>query len=332
MYPLRFQPIFRRYIWGGRRLATALDKPIGPEDDYAESWEVVDRREDQSTILYGSLAGHTLEHVIHQSGIDLLGPEIWSQVSRDGLPSQLRTRFPLLLKFLDANRTLSVQVHPTDEIATKQSPPDLGKTEAWYVIEADPGSVIYAGLKEGVDRKALQHAVATQTTDEVLNQISPSPGDCIFIPAGTVHAIGSGLLIAEIQQCSDTTYRLFDWNRVDSEGRARPLHIDAAINVTDYVRGPVRPQPTKPTSLKGVNELVSCDKFVMRHWVIDSDQTIETDKRFRLLSVIRGSMNVVEDPSAELLKRGESMLIPACLESASLSPIENCEFLEITVP
>lgn len=333
MYPLRFQPVFRRYLWGGRGLATSLNKPIGPEADYAESWEIVDRQSDNSVVLYGELQGQSLSRLIHDQGERLLGQSVCRRIFDQALPPALQGRFPLLFKYLDANRTLSVQVHPDDEIGARLDPPDLGKTEAWYVVDACPDSIIYAGLQEGVDRNQLRRAVAEGTTDQLLHRIYPTAGDCIFVPAGTVHAIGEGLLIAEIQQSSDTTWRLFDWNRVDAAGNPRKLHVDQAIAVIDYQRGPVSVQTPRPGGRPGEQRLVECEKFGLA--VQDcpaGTRTVETGNRLRLLSVIDGEMTISGDPAGKPLSRGQTALIPACLSLLELQVPESCRFLDIVVP
>ena len=178
-----------------------LGKVLGEGEDYAESWELVDHGADQSVVVGGALAGMTLGQLVAEHGEELLGRHA-------GLG-----QFPLLLKFLDCNRTLSVQVHPNDVQGALLDPPDLGKTEAWVVLAADAGSKIYAGLKAGVTREDLRAALEAGTCEACLHQFEPQVGDCVFIRAGTVHALGAGLVIAEIQQASDTTFRLFDWNR-----------------------------------------------------------------------------------------------------------------------
>ena len=207
-YPLRFRPLLKQTIWGGRRLGDQLGKPIGPGSDYAESWELVDHGADQSIVVDGPLAGHSLSQLAKKHSQWLLGKSLAS-----GSVGQ----FPLLLKYLDCNRVLSVQVHPDDAYGSKMKRPDQGKTEAWYIVAADEGSLVYAGLKPGVNETVLRDAMMAGQTDDVLHSFHPTPGDCVFIPAGTVHALGAGLLVAEIQQSSDTTFRLFDWNRVDGE-------------------------------------------------------------------------------------------------------------------
>lgn len=332
MYPLRFNPIFRRYIWGGRRLADTLGKQIGEGDDYAESWEIVDHDQDQSVVAFGDLEGQTLNSLIREYQSRLLGKKVFEQITDGRLPDALQYRFPLLFKFLDANRTLSVQVHPDDELAALKEPADLGKTEAWYVVDAQQDAKIYAGLKTGVDSDELRIAADTGKTEEVLNSFHPTAGDCVFIPAGAVHAIGEGLLVAEIQQSSDTTYRLFDWNRVDKQGNARELHVNEAIHATDYRLGPIESQKPKAMSQAQVVELVACDKFVMNRWTTDQPINLFGDDRFRILAITRGELNISGDPSGQPLTLGQTALLPACLEKVDLIPNGEVELLEIYVP
>ncbi len=320
LYPLRFEPILRRYLWGGRRLADVLGKSLPPRDDYAESWEIVDRIADQSRVLAGTLAGMSLGELVQSHGAELLG-------RNHPLP-----RFPLLFKFLDAQKTLSVQVHPTDQQAAHCTPPDLGKTEAWVVLDAQPGSVIYAGLKRGFDRPALEREIHRGTCQLCLHRIEPRVGDCIFLPAGTVHALGQGLVIAEIQQSSDITYRLFDWNRVGPDGQPRPLHVAAGLAVTDFGRGPVQPQMPQRTERPHVERLAECDKFVLDRWNFDTPQTIGGDDRCHLLAVLSGAVDLPHDPLGKPLQTGQTALIPACLGPMSLAPHSHTILLDIYLP
>ena len=333
LYPLRFSPLFRRYLWGGRRLATELGKDIG-EETCAESWELVNRADDNSVVVSGALKDWGVHHLLAQYGEQLLGKTIYEATQDNGqLPQQLLGRFPLLLKFLDANKTLSVQVHPDDAAGMAMESPDLGKTEAWYVMDAAPGSKIYAGLKDGIDRAALQAAVDAGTTDQVVHSFEPSIGDCVFIPAGTVHAIGEGLLIAEIQQASDTTYRLFDWNRVDSDGNSRQLHVEDALAVSDYGNGPV--SASQPTSIDGqrIQELIRCNKFAIRRWTLQSESTLfATEGRFRVLMVVDGEMSIEGDPCERPLNKGQTVLLPAMLNDVQLTCQQGCQFLEVFLP
>jgi mannose-6-phosphate isomerase len=332
LYPLRFHPLLRRYVWGGRRLATRLNKPLGAGDDYAESWEVVDRGKDQSRVAIGPLAGMTLHDLVDRFGSRLLGPQA------------VGDRFPLLFKFLDCQRNLSVQVHPDDQQAASLSPPDTGKTEAWVVLDARPGSRIYAGIKRGFDRQALAHEVARGTIERCLHAFEPREGDCVFVPAGTVHALGAGLLVAEIQQSSDTTFRLFDWNRVGPDGHPRPLHVDQSLRTIDFDTGPISPQTPRQTDRPFVERLVHCDHFVMDRWLVDSPQPLSRPDQvmpsrpgqaasFHLLAVLAGSVEVEKDAASRPLTPGQTLLVPAeIVDSAIVRPIEPSTLLDIYLP
>ena len=319
-YPLRFVPLLRRYLWGGRRLGTVLGKPIGPEDDYAESWELCDHGADQSRVATGPLAGATLGQLAADHGPSLFGRHA-------GL-----SHFPLLLKYLDAAKTLSVQVHPNDRQAAALDPPDLGKTEAWVILAAEPGSLIYAGLKPGIDANALRTAIAAGRCDQCLYSFTPRPGDCLFIPAGTVHALGAGLLVAEIQQASDTTYRLFDWNRLGPDGRPRPLHVEQALAVIDYAAGPVAPRQPQPTAEPGRQRLKQCEKFVLDRMTLDEKRMLGGDERFHIVTVLEGSATVAGDPSGRPLARGDTVLLPAALGPVAFTPIVPTQLLDSYLP
>ena len=295
MYPLRFAPVFRRYLWGGHRLRDVLGKPTGDESA-AESWEVVDHGEDQSVVSDGEFRGRSLAALIDTHAAEMFGLALAKRLTAGTIPEHLRSRFPLLVKILDANRDLSIQVHPDDTMGATLTPPDLGKTEAWYVMHADPGAKIYAGLRDGVGQQEFKEAIADGTTDTVMHAFEPQAGDCVMVPAGTLHAIGAGLLVAEIQQASDTTFRVYDWGRVDSDGRPRDLHIESAIQATDFARGPVH--PIRRPSNDGVTELVACDNFVIRRHKITSPIAIGGDDRFRIVIVTEGAATVQGDPAA----------------------------------
>ncbi len=318
-YPLRLQSLFRRYLWGGRRLATMLGKSLGDGDDYAESWEVVDHGADQSIVVAGAAQGLTLRQLVADHGEELFGKHA-------PLP-----QFPLLFKFLDCHRTLSVQVHPNDQQAALLDPPDLGKTEAWVVLATEPGSKIYAGLKSGVSREDLQRALTAGTCEECLHAFEPQVGDCVFVEAGTVHALGAGLVIAEIQQASDTTFRLFDFNRVDAQGNSRPLHVEQSLATIDFNRGPVHSQqPVVDDTLR--ERLVACDKFVLDRCTWQQFTSIGGDQRFHLLVVVDGSASVVGDPTAEPLSAGQTCLLPAAAGAVEVVPQGKAVVLDIYLP
>jgi len=329
MYPLRFEPIFRRYIWGGFGLRDQLGKDTGDETA-AESWELVDHGDDQSIVLYGDLKGKSLRQLIADHAADLLGEKLAGQLNSESIPSQLRNRFPLLLKFLDANRDLSIQVHPDDTFGATLDPPDLGKTEAWIVMDAKPGAKIYAGLKEGVSEADFRAAAASGETPSMMNSFEPNVGDCVFIKAGTQHAIGAGLLIAEIQQASNTTFRIDDWGRVDADGNPRDLHIEQGIAATDFARGPVMAQ-TAQVDADGAETVVSCDKFTIRRHRSGEAISVGGDGRFRILTVIKGSIEIAGDPANKPLGLAETALLPACIKETKVNVEEETEFLEISV-
>lgn len=320
LYPLRFEPLLRHYIWGGDQLAALLNKPVPAGQTCAESWEICDRGDDQSRVACGPLAGVTLGELVRERPTELFG--------KHPAPA----RFPLLLKYLDARHTLSVQVHPDDRQAALLQPPDLGKTEAWIILAAEPDAVIYAGLLPGVDAEQLTSAIDAGKCEECLHRIQPRPGDCVFLPAGTVHALGGGLLVAEIQQSSDTTYRLFDWNRLGPDGQPRPLHIREALPVIDYQRGPVEPQTPRATEQRDVMRLVECDRFILDRWSLDQPAKIGGDGRFHVLAILSGSVYVEGDASTGPLNTGDSILLPANLSSTTVCPAPRAVFMEAYLP
>jgi mannose-6-phosphate isomerase len=320
LYPLRFRPILRRYLWGGRRLESSLGKSLPPGNDWAESWEISDHGTDQSIVEFGHLAGTTLHELVSRNGPALLG-------RHHPQPS-----FPLLLKFLDGQQTLSLQVHPDDALASRLDPPDAGKTEAWFVVEALPGSVIYAGLKPGVDRSQLLAAIQQGICKDCLNAFPASVGDCVFLPARTVHALGAGILVAEIQQSSDTTFRLFDWNRLGADGRPRPLHTDKGLDVVDFDRGPVMPVRPRATDRPQVKRYVECDKFVWDRFDFDSPLSAGGDKRCHILTVLQGAVRIEGDPADTTLPRGETALLPASLGRVQLTPQGRTILLDAYLP
>ncbi len=215
-YPLKFKPIFKQRIWGGQKLREVFNKDIPPLEKTGESWELADLPNDKSVIANGELAGQTLSSAIQKFPKEITGDK------------NFKGPFPLLIKFLDAEDILSVQVHPDAETCRRLGKGEP-KTECWYIISAEPGAVIYKGLKQGVTKQKFTEAIKNGTVDKMLQKVPVEAGQCHFLPAGTAHSIGAGLLIAEIQTQSDTTYRVFDFNRVDETGKYRPLHIKESL-------------------------------------------------------------------------------------------------------
>jgi mannose-6-phosphate isomerase len=232
-------------------------------------------------------------------------------------------RFPLLLKYLDAQARLSVQVHPDDEFARRMASRDPGKSEAWVIVDAKPGSVLWAGLTELVDRATLCEAIQQGHIERYLHRCQAAPGDCFFLPAGTVHALGEGLLVAEIQSPSDTTFRLDDWGRVDADGNPRPLHVAQALAAMRLPQGPVTPQQPRVIGSQGRQRLVECEKFVLDRWVLASPGALGGDDRCHALTVLQGKAHVEGDASAEPLCRGQSMVLPAVARTVRIAPLSS---------
>ncbi len=320
--PLTFEPILKRIRWGGRRLGTLLNKPIGEGQDYAESLEIADHADGQSLVASGPLAGQSLASLMLHHRRELLGRHAEAK------------QFPLLIKFLDANDWLSLQVHPDDLLAKQYDAGENGKTEAWVILEALPNSQICAGLKHGITSAQLRESLMAGSVENCLNLISVKPGDCIFVPAGTVHALGPGIVLAEIQQQSNLTFRLFDWGRVDASGNPRPIHVEESMACTDFQRGPVSTvQPVQLyDSSHTFEELVRSDYFVIRRHRFPDPVRIVTDDRFRILMSLQGNAVVKSRYGSAVLHMGSTVLLPACSGETSLLPDGPVSMLEILCP
>ena len=255
--PLTFEPVFRDYLWGGRNLETRFGRKL-PPGIVAESWDISGHPDSPTRVEEGYWKGRTLPDVLKELGADLVGTRCAETLSRH--------RFPLLIKLLDANADLSVQVHPDDEYACIHEVGELGKTEMWYVLYASPGCQLIYGLARGVTRESMRSAIENGALETQLYRLPIKSGDCIFIPSGTVHALLAGAVVAEIQQNSDTTYRLYDWGRVGADGKPRPLHVEKALDVIDWdIVEPARVDPLLLSDEGGVRRslLVDCPQFTV---------------------------------------------------------------------
>ncbi|MFP6762486.1 MAG: type I phosphomannose isomerase catalytic subunit, partial [Planctomycetaceae bacterium] len=328
MTPLRFRPLIKRTCWGGSRLGSVLKKTIGVEHDYAESWEISDHGTSQSVVAGGPFDGKTLRELVSENNAELFGRHCGLQ------------QFPLLVKFLDAADRLSVQVHPNDVLAEQLVPGENGKTESWVIIDAEPGAVIYAGLKENVDRVQLQQHLAEGTVATCLHSIRVQAGDCFLIPAGTVHAIGEGILLAEIQQTSDLTFRLYDWNRVGSDGQLRALHIEQSLQCIDFARGPVAAVTPRPivefredfgSSYETV-ELVDCPCFTLHRHRGAAAFSPMAGNCFHALLTLQGHGHLVSGEESFSLSAGESILIPAASSVFQIVPDGEMTVLDVFLP
>lgn len=322
MQPLRFTPLLKRIRWGGRRLGTVLGKKLADGNEFAESWEICDHGSDQSIVTGGPFDGWSLHRLVAERGGELLGRQA-------GL-----SQFPLLFKFLDANDRLSVQVHPNDRQARQFDPRENGKTEAWVILAAEPGSCVYAGLKNGIDRSRLEQAIATGTVESCLHRVPVVAGDCLFIPAGTVHAIGEGILLAEVQQASDLTFRLDDWGRAGSDGQPRPLHIRESLDCTDFARGPVAPVQPTPVhdNASHCEELVRCAYFVMRRHTGAAPLALGGDGQCRLVAMLQGTGTVSDGQQNQPLRLGETVMLPAACPQVQIVPSGTVVILEAYLP
>ena len=302
MTPLTFAPHLRAQVWGGRRLETVLGKALPASGSFGESWELSTQKLHVSRSTSGPWAGQTLS-------------EIWNTVSEQWQPVGQRDdgAFPLLVKWLDCDAMLSVQVHPGDECARRLLNEASGKTEAWVVIDAEPGAKIYAGLKPGVDRAELERRSADGSVAECLHSFTPVRGDVIHIPAGTVHASGGGIVMAEVQQTSDATFRLFDWNRAGADGQPRPLHVAEALECIDWNRGPVN--PVARLALDGACEsaltpIHECEFFRFSSLAVGREWMNLSGDEMTIVMGLAGSLTIGEGDDSLTLQSGETCLLP----------------------
>jgi len=298
-YPLKSVPILKQRIWGGQKLRRVFGKALPAGERIGESWELADLPHDKSIIANGELAGQTLASAIERYPEEIMGMK------------DPPKPFPLLIKLLDAQDVLSVQVHP-DPATCRRMGAGAPKTECWYVIDAEPGAVIYKGLKEKVSRDRFAQAIEDGTTAELLAKIPVRPGECHFLPAGTAHAIGAGLLIAEIQTPSDTTYRVFDWNRVDGAGRPRQLHLDEALESIHFdVTAEMLPVTTQ-------GRLVDCEYFNVDrgHSAAQGQRLLAREKTETFIILSGGGRIVSAHVEPVEFAAGDCLVVPAAFEGA----------------
>jgi mannose-6-phosphate isomerase len=293
---LQFQPLYQERVWGGHRLHSFLGRELPPDSPIGESWEIVDRPEAQSLVVGGAFEGSSLRQLIEGHAAEVMGPS-WA-------PS---ARFPLLVKWLDCSDRLSLQVHPPAAVA-----PSLGgesKTENWYVANSVPGASLFVGLKPGVKRADFAKAVAAGTAEGCVHKVAVAAGDSVLVRSGQVHAIDAGNLILEIQQNSDTTYRIYDWGREGLDGKPRKLHVEESLRSILWDEGPpdlVRAAPTSGT-------IASCDEFTIRRVVLGTGDRLKfaAGDQPRVLSVVAGAVSAAgAAPAARALPVGENVLIP----------------------
>ncbi len=325
LYPLRFEPIFKHNLWGGQRLPGFLNRTPPHDNAIGEAWVVSDVEGSLSRVADGPLAGTTLRELLATDAKRILGNATAPQ-----------GKFPLLLKFIDARQELSVQVHPNDEQAAKLGPGMFGKTEAWVVLDACPDtSRLYAGFADGISADCFRKALRDKTTPGTLHSFTPKPGDTLFLEAGTVHAIGANLLIFEVQQTSDITYRLYDWDRVDSQtGKPRQLHVEEGLAASDFGRGPCHPVRPKVSESEGVRceESVNCQYFTLNRRTSRVPFRVGAKGECRMVVCVGGSGEIEWNGNRYPLATGDTILLPAEVGEASCVPAREMVVMECGLP
>ncbi len=322
LYPLTFRPELKEKVWGGRRLETAVGKDLPPDQPIGESWET----HGGSIVEEGPYAGRTLDSLVEELGHKLVGTAL----------SGLHDRpFPLLFKYIDASEFLSVQVHPDDSYAAEHLGYPYGKTEAWYVVSAEPGAQLVHGWKRQTSPAEVEAAVKENRLEELLEYVEVSSGDVVFVPAGLVHAIGGGIVLGEIQQSSDITYRLYDWGRMGLDGKPRELHVDESLRTLNY-------DVTERHKLASLEvgegsatrrQLVACRYFVAELVESDSEWEIHLNgDRFELLSSLRCPVEVEWSGGKIRLDKGRTVLLPAELRRVRVACSEGFQLLRMYPP
>jgi mannose-6-phosphate isomerase len=323
LYPLRFTPIYQYRLWGGRRLADWLKVPLPIDGTIGEAWLLSDRDDHPSRVAEGPLKGRTIAQLMEQSPKLILGK----------LAQRFR-RFPLLLKFLDVQKMLSVQVHPPDDKADLIPKGETGKTEAWVVLEADPASRVYAGLKLGVTAEDLR-GLSKQTVDNCLASFTPQRGQGILIEAGVVHSLGDGVVVFEVQENSDVTFRLFDWEHIDPKtGHPRALQVEKALTCVDLEQGPIRPiAPVVETMQPAMRERLF-DGPHFRLWRLQGAApfAVGAADEPRVLVCLDGIGNIEYNGADFTMEKGAVMLLPAAVGACRFRPEGPVTLLDIAVP
>ena len=313
VYPLKFRPIYKQRIWGGQKLREVFNKELPAGEKIGESWELADLPEDKSVIANGELAGQTIHSAIGKYPKEITGDENFSG------------DFPLLIKFLDAQDILSVQVHPDPDTCRRMGR-GQPKTECWYIISAEPDAVIYKGLKKGVTKEQFTEAIKKGNVADMLEKVTVEKGQCHFLPAGTAHAIGPGLLIAEIQMPSDTTYRVFDWNRLDEAGKARELHIEEALESIHFDAS------GDNLSVTTMGRLADCEYFrVDKGHQAKGCELLLSPGQMKTLIIISGFGTITGGRGSEVeFMAGDTLLVPAVYEGV-MRFADDTEYLTVTI-
>jgi mannose-6-phosphate isomerase len=322
LYPIRFKPIYKELIWGGEKLREEYGKTDAPKMT-GESWEISMVEDNISVVSNGFLKGNTLEEIIEVYMGDMVGDSIFDQFG---------TFFPILTKFIHSNDNLSIQVHPGDTYAMEHHG-ENGKTEMWYILEAEKDSKLIVGFNRDTDREGFLKGLKNGTLVEMMNFEPVKKGDVLFMPTGRVHALGPGIVLAEIQQTSDMTYRIYDWGRTGADGNPRELHIDHALHVMDYARHDQYKTPYTP-QLNTTVYLAECPYFTTRYMQFDQpvDKDFSLIDSFVIYMCMEGKLDLHHpNGEPETLKKGDTILVPAVIKELSLVPLEQTTLLEIFI-
>ncbi|MDZ7737757.1 MAG: type I phosphomannose isomerase catalytic subunit [Bacteroidales bacterium] len=322
LYPLKFLPVLKEKVWGGNSLAARYGKKADPEARIGESWELSGIQGDISQVANGFLEGNSLEEIIEVYMGDLVGEDIFEKFGRE---------FPLLVKLIDAADDLSVQVHPGDDLARERHHA-WGKTEMWYILEAADDALIYTGFKQEMSKESCIRSLDEGNIDKMLNTEKPSPGDVFFLPPGRIHAIGKGVILAEITQASDITYRIWDWNRNGLDGKPREMHTKLAVDAIDYKACDSYKTKADPQLNSTVN-CIDCDYFTTS--IIEADRKMIKDysliDSFVVYICTEGRAVLEwEDKKMDLL-RGDTVLVPAIMNSMLINPDPAARLLEVYI-
>ena len=323
LYPLKFSPQYKETIWGGSKLNEYLNKDVDKNVKCGESWEISAVQDSISVVSNGFLAGNNLQELIEVYLGDLVGEKVYHKFGAE---------FPLLVKFIDANDKLSLQVHPNDELAGKRHKA-YGKTEMWYVVQSDEDAELIVGFNQKISKQQYLDSFKSKSLPKILNFEKVKAGDVYFIPAGSIHAIGKGILVAEIQQTSDITYRIYDWERLDKQGNPRELHTDLAIDAIDYSYEKTYKSSYEIEPNKSCN-MVDCDYFTTN--IFNFDHDIEIDytllDSFVAYMCLEGSFSIkYSSDKTERVEKGETVLIPAALKNLVLETSVKTKVIEMFI-
>ena len=322
LYPLKFETVLKEKVWGGNALATHFNKKTNGSNHIGESWELSAIADDQSVISNGFLAGNNIEEVIEVYMGDITGDQLYEKFGNE---------FPLLIKFIEAQEDLSIQVHPNDNLAKKRHKA-YGKSEMWYILECKKNSKIYTGFKPGVTKEIYEDALKNNRIEDIMNVETPEPGNAFFTPAGRVHAIGAGIVLVEIQQTSDITYRIFDWNRKGTGKEKRELHTDLALDAIDFNQNGSNKLSKLPVINNNLN-LVNCEFFNTN--LLWFNKAIDKEYHFIDSFVVYictdGEFQICWDGNTEKVIKGETVLLPAMIKEVTLKPLNEARLLEVYV-